>query len=75
MKPKFRKVNKDEFKSFVSGYPRKIVRDYNNVSEPPMTSYDDYKLGAWPACTIAKQLHKSFWGQSDEYYIKDGIEC
>jgi hypothetical protein len=36
-----RQVSKDEYKQFISDYPRKLDRVSNTIVEPPMVGYFD----------------------------------
>lgn len=46
-------VTEEEFDAFVEAYPRPIRRDVNGTCEPPLITYNDHSLGAWPECVVA----------------------
>lgn len=58
MKP----VTKEEFKQFIDSYPRHLERDVAMMCEPPVITFNDFSLGAWPASVVAR-------------YTFEDIEC
>ena len=49
------RVSAEEFKKFISGYPRKLERDVCGISEPPAISYNDFELAnRWPYSVVAR---------------------
>lgn len=49
-----KKVSKSEFYKFINGYQRKLERDVYGVCDPPVVTYNDFKLGNWPDSVVAK---------------------
>jgi hypothetical protein len=49
-----RKVTKEEFDIFITTYPNKLVRDVAWMYEPPLLSFNDFKIaGKWPESVVA----------------------
>jgi hypothetical protein len=42
-----------ELENFVAAYPRKLERDVFGACEPPLVTYNDWTLGAWPESVVA----------------------
>ena len=50
----WRKVTRREFDAFISSYDGKLVRDMCGIYEPPVLSYNDFKVAdRWPASVVA----------------------
>jgi hypothetical protein len=43
----------EEFTAFLKAYPRKLERDVNQIYEPPLVTFNDFTLGAWPQSVVA----------------------
>jgi len=64
---KFKKVNKNEFEIFIKEYSRELKSDVARMFEPPLVTYNDFILGAWPESIVAHNT-------GNEYYIlKDAV--
>lgn len=50
----FREVLYSEFLAFLDAYPRKLTADCSGISEPPLMTYSDFSVGAWPEAIVAK---------------------
>ena len=47
-------VPKEDFDAFVAAYPHPLVKDCCGIPEPPVLSYNDFRLGVWPASVVAR---------------------
>ena len=53
-KPVKKKVSKQEFLNFIQNYPRKLAADWSGISDPPIITYNDFKLAnRWPYSIVA----------------------
>ena len=73
MAKSFRQVQKEEFDTFVGAYPGQLVWDVTAICEPPLGTYNDFKLGVWPESVVAK-VHLMdgsdyYYGKTSEYFI------
>lgn len=60
--PRKRKISKEEFKNFISQYPRRLCVDVYGVSDPPSVTYNDFELAnRWPYSVVANT-----WAYSDD---------
>jgi hypothetical protein len=68
----WKKVEKDELDVFIKNYPNQLVKDVTGICDPPMLSYNDFSDGkVWPESIVAKVILNTFYGESDNYYIKE----
>lgn len=57
VEPIFKKVSKTEFNNFLNEYSRKLNVDVCGISDPPLISYNDFKLAdRWPYSIVAQTL-------------------
>ncbi len=70
----FKEVPEVEFWTFVNGYPIKLEWDVCNVYDPPMGTYNDFRLGVWPASNVARVVIEYPDRGPKRYYIPDGWE-
>ena len=55
VEPITKKVSKTEFQEFINNYPRKLERDVCGVCDPPVVTYNDFKLAnRWPYSVVAR---------------------
>lgn len=74
----WKKVQKAEFDSFISDYPRRLEKDVTGICEPPMLSYNDFSdEKIWPESMVAQislntsmKGHPDYQGEPDDYYLK-----
>lgn len=66
---KWKEVSKEEFEQYLRDYPRKLVKDYCGISEPPLVSYNDFTLGDFPESIVAK-FHDEKMGYCPDRPIK-----
>ena len=71
----FRQVQKGEFDAFVGAYPVRLEWDVAGMCEPPIGTYNDFQLGAWPESVVAKVRLMDgsdyYSGKTSEYFIID----
>lgn len=64
-----KKVTKEEFNEFLNKYPRRLACDVCGISDPPVISYNDFKLAdRWPYSIVANT-----WAYDDDpngYFYK-----
>lgn len=49
-----RKVSKEEFNNFITGYPKPLEKDVYAVVDPPILSFNDFSDGkVWPESVVA----------------------
>lgn len=60
----FKQVSEKEFLEFIKNYPNELVMDVTGICEPPMISYNDFKLGDWPESMVART-----WETADRYEV------
>lgn len=49
-----RKVSKEEFENFLKNYHGKLACDTCGISEPPVTTYNDFSRGDYPNSVVAR---------------------
>lgn len=63
-----KRVNKEEFEQFIASYPRPLEKDVCGISEPPLISYNDFKLGIWPDSIVASTF--LYEDTPEDYYYE-----
>lgn len=54
VEPIEKSVTREEFIRFLEKYPRELVRDVCGINEPPVVTYNDWKLANhWPGSVVA----------------------
>ena len=53
----------EELIAFVAFYPRPLERDVFGACEPPLLTFNDFTLGAWPESVVA------------QYHVGDDPDC
>lgn len=67
VEPKYKEVSKKELLEFVKKYPRKLEIDVTGICEPPLLTYNDFKLAnRWPYSVVAK--HYCYDDDPNDYY-------
>ena len=72
VEPKFIRVSKEEFMSFLNNYPRKLERDVYGACDPPSVTYNDFELAdRWWYSVVASTLlyddtPGSYWYEPEE---------
>jgi hypothetical protein len=66
-RPVLRPCTKVELEAFVASYPRPLVKDVFGAFEPPLLTYNDFTLGAWPDSVVASVMLNE-----DSYPAADG---
>lgn len=64
-----RQCSKEHLAAFVAAYPRALDVDIYRISEPPIATWNDFTLGAWPASVVCMQVLRSDRGEPDDYFI------
>lgn len=59
-------VSEDEYYDFLESYPREIERNVSSVCDPPVISYNDFKLGNFPDSIIASRC--AYTEDKDDYF-------
>ena len=55
VKPVFKIVSEEEFKTFISNYPRKLRFDCCDIADPPLATYNDFELAdRWPYSIVTR---------------------
>lgn len=60
-------VTEVEFDKFLKEYPKKLTRDYNQIYEPPLISFNDFSLGDYPESVVA------YCNRDGDFRIKDDV--
>lgn len=68
-RPVLHRCTKAEFQAFLVAYPRPLVRDVFGAFEPPLLTYNDFTLGAWPDSVVASVMLNE-----DSYPAADGTK-
>lgn len=63
-----KRVNKEEFEQFIANYPHPLEKDICGISDPPLVSYNDFKLGAWPKSIVASTF--LYEDTPEDYYYE-----
>ncbi len=50
---KFKEVPEAEFWAYVNGYPIKLDWNVSGIYDPPLGTYNDFRLGVWPESVAA----------------------
>lgn len=75
-----KRVSKEEFEKFIKSYPRKLSMDVCAIAEPPLITYNDFTLGKFPDCIVARRWAVSdnpndyFYNPNPKYFIMEFID-
>ncbi len=61
----FKKVSMRKFYAFIDNYDGVLERNVHGICEPPMVSYNDFKLGKNALAMLARS-----WPENDVYELK-----
>lgn len=81
VEPIKKRVSKEEFKEFLSNYPRKLTYDCTGICDPPAISYNDFELAnRWPYSVVANTWAYSddpkdyYYSSNPKFYIMENYE-
>ena len=65
---KWKTVSEKEMCEYVENYPGELVRDVYAVYEPPLITYNDFRLGNWPESVVVSGFFYS--DKPGDYYYE-----
>jgi len=70
MQKPFKQIGKHDFSDFLDNYDGSLARDICRICDPPVITYNDFKLGKFPKSIVAREETPYLLDGESEYFIR-----